>query len=274
MVFGMNLGIQLYSVREDMERDFEGTLKKVKEMGFDGVEFAGLFNRDPADIKTMLDAIGLTGISAHVPLDVLLADPKKVVGDYQTVGCRYIAVPWLEESRRPGHEGYEQTLADIHRVGEACKEQGITLLYHNHDFEFAKEGDDYALDLMYEAIPADLLQTELDTCWVNVAGEDPVMYIRKYAGRAPVVHLKDFVMPGRKPTQLYELIGVATDEPQEESDVFDFRPNGYGVQNFPAILEAAADAGTQWVIVEQDRPSMGKSPMECTQMSIDYLMTL
>lgn len=99
----------------------------------------------------------------------------------------------------------------------------MTLLYHNHDFEFTKVDGAYALDRMYADIPAALLQTELDTCWVNVAGESPVAYLNKYAGRAPVVHLKDFVMPGKKPAHMYELIGVDDDGAPGEDEVFEFR---------------------------------------------------
>ena len=123
---------------------------------------------------------------------------------------------------------------------------------------------------MYREIPA--LQTELDTCWVKVAGEDPVAYIRKYRGRAPLVHLKDFA--GQKTEHMYQLIGVDDDQKQEAVSAFEFRPVGSGVQDFPAILAAAEEAGSSWVIVEQDMPSMGLSPIECARKSIEYLRTL
>lgn len=150
----------------------------------------------------------------------------------------------------------------------------MTLLYHNHDFEFTKVDGAYALDRMYADIPAALLQTELDTCWVNVAGESPVAYLNKYAGRAPVVHLKDFVMPGKKPAHMYELIGVDDDGAPGEDEVFEFRPVGYGAQDFPAIIAAAAAAGAKWVVVEQDQPSLGKTSLECAALSIAYVNSL
>lgn len=269
------IALQVFSVRDELAADFEGTLQQVKAQGYDGVEFAGLYGRDPAAVRDMLARIGLTALSAHVPIDELLSDIPKVIGGYRTIGCRYIAIPWLDEKRRPGQEGWDRTLSDILRIAEEAKRQGMTLLYHNHDFEFTRvDGGDYALDRMYADIPADLLQTELDTCWVNVAGENPAAYVRKYAGRAPVVHLKDFVMPGKKPAHLYELIGVETKETSDDAGAFEFRPNGYGAQDFPEILRAAEEAGAEWVVVEQDAPSMGKSPLECAKMSIDYLRSL
>ena len=163
MIQNMPIALQLFSVRDELAADFRGTLQKVKDLGYEGVEFAGLHGRDPQEIRAMLDDIGLKGMSAHVPLDELLADIDKVVEDYKTLGCRYIAVPWLDEARRPGQPGYPQVLADIRAIGEACAAKGMTLLYHNHDFEFTKVDGAYALDRMYADIPAALLQTELDT---------------------------------------------------------------------------------------------------------------
>lgn len=274
MVQNLLVALQLYTVREDMEKDFYGTLCKVKELGYDGVEFAGLYGHAPAEVREMLEKVGLTAISAHVPIDELLTDIPKVVGNYKEVGCRYIAIPWLDEDRRPGHPGYADTLKQIQMIADEAEKQGITLLYHNHDFEFVKvDGGEYALDVMYQNIPA--LQTELDTCWVNIGGEVPAEYVRKYAGRAPVVHLKDFFLAGKKPEKLYGLIGLDEEETEaKEEGSFEFRPVGYGMQNFPEILKACHDAKATWVVVEQDEPSMGKTRMECAEMGIRYLDTL
>ena len=269
------IALQLYSVRDDMKKDFKGTLTKVKEMGYQGVEFAGLFGHSPAEVKAMLDEIGLTPVSAHVAIDEILADIPKVISDYRAVGCRFIAIPWMAEERRPGNPLYQQTIEDIKDIGEEANKQGLTLLYHNHDFEFKKLNGEYLLDILYKDIPEDLLKTQIDTCWANVGGEDPAEYLRKYKGRSPLVHLKDFVMPGKKPAKLYELIGVESEQTEDEQDKkFELRPVGYGVQDIPEILKASAEAGTEWVIIEQDHPSMNKTPMECVKMSIDFLKSL
>ena len=268
------IALQLYSVRDDMAADFEGTLKKVKAMGYEGVEFAGLYDHGAAQIRELLQEMNLIPISAHVPYAEMLGDPEKVLGEYSAIGCKYVAVPYLENQYRPGTSGFTGVIDAIKILGKAVNEKGMTLLYHNHDFEFVKVDGEYGLDVLYSSVPADLLQTELDTCWVNVAGESPAAYIEKYAGRAPVVHLKDFVMPGRKPAKLYALIGIDDGGQQDSGNAFEFRPVGYGVQNMPVILEAAGKAGTEWVVVEQDNPSMGKSPLECAEMSINYLRTL
>jgi len=273
MVKGMKIALQLYSVRDYTEKDFRSTLEKEKAMGYDGVEFAGLYGQSPSDMRQMLSEIGLEPISAHVPITELVKDPAGVIAAYKEIGCPYIAIPWLDEASRPGNDNWEKTKADIANIAKECEKQGITLLYHNHDFEFVKDKDtgEYALDQLYREIPA--LETEIDACWVKVAGEDPSAYIRKYKGRAPVVHIKDYMLEGEKPEHLYELIGV-DESGEKQGGKFEFRPVGHGVQDVPSLIDAAVYSGAKWVVAEQDFPSMGKTQLECAQMSIDCLSAI
>jgi len=268
------IALQLYSVREDLEKDFEGTLRKVKALGYEGVEFAGLYGYKPEATRKLMKEIGLTPVSAHVPFVDLMADPQAMVNDYAEIGCKYIVIPYLTPEYRPNAEKFAEVIEGAKVLGKAARDRGLTLLYHNHDFEFEKINGEYALDILYRSVPADLLQTEIDTCWVNVAGEDPAAYLQKYAGRSPVVHLKDFVMPGKRPGKLYELIGIQDDQKAAEDEAFDFRPLGLGAQDFPKILQACKAVQAQWVVVEQDRPSMGKTALECAQISIQYLASI
>ena len=268
------IGLQLYSVRGDMEQDFKGTLQKVKDMGYDGVEFAGLFGNAPEQVKAWCEEIGLNPISAHVPLADMFADVDKVIADYKALGCEYIVVPYVTEERRPGGELFLQMVEEIRSIGQKCKDAGLTLLYHNHDFEFKTlESGEYGLDYLYANVPADLLQTELDECWVKYSGVDPVEYLKKYTGRAPVVHLKDYYKEGEMEGDPYALIGLNEGE-EKKSAAFEFRPLGCGVQDIPAIIKAAVKAESKWLIVEQDQPSLDKSPMECVAMSMEYIKKL
>lgn len=269
------VAVQLYSVRDEMEKDFYGTIKLMKEIGYDGVEFAGLFGQNPEEIKTFCDEIGIVPISAHVPYYDMLENPEAVLSDYAKIGCKYVAVPYLTEECRPGTDGFAATVEGIRKIGEAAKALGIQLLYHNHDFEFVKIGEEYALDVLYSTIPEDLLKTEIDTCWVNVAGVNPAEYIEKYSGRAPVVHLKDFKKSGDKLGKLYDLIGIDDEaQAEEEEDTFSFMPVGHGIQDMPEILAACEDAGAQWVVVEQDSPAKGNTPVNSVTLSREYLKTL
>ena len=268
------IAVQLYSVRDDAHADFRKTLEQVKAMGYDGVEFAGRlaeYGFTPEEIRDMCKEIGLVPISAHVPYAAMAADPEGVLADYVTVGCKFVGVPASPPDERPGAENFYASFKKIENIGRVAKSLGLQLLYHNHDFEFTKIDGEYGLDILYSNISAEYLQTELDVCWVTVGGEDPVKYIKKYTDRAPIVHLKDFW--GEKSDNMYEIIGEEGKAPERPKN-FEFRPNGKGVVNFPPILEAAREAGTAWVVVEQDQPSMGLTPMESIKTSIDYLKTI
>lgn len=261
---------QVYSAREDAARDLDSVLGSLKAMGYDGVEFAGFYGYTAKQVKEMLDKHGLVAISSHVPFVQIEADMFGVIADHQTIGCKHIAVPYLDDQTRPGAPGFAHAIAVMHKFGRLLKEAGMTLLYHNHDFEFVKMCGIYGLDFLYQAVPADVLKTELDVCWVKYAGEDPAAYIRKYAGRCPVVHLKDFV--GRKSedgSNPYALIGLDENE-KKDTQAFEFRPFGYGCQDVEAVVTAGVESGAEWFVVEQDL-SIGRTPLEAAEMSIGTL---
>ena len=269
------VGLQLYSVRDFMAQDMEGTLKAVSEMGYDAVEFAGLFDHAPEDIRDLCAKYHLDPVSAHVPYKAMIADPEGVMSQYKTIGCRYVVVPHIGKEYYIGQPQFPEFVEGVRYLGAVANRLGLRLAYHNHDFEFNnKENGEYMLDALYRLIPESLLLTQLDTCWVNVGGEDPAAYVRKYSGRCPTVHLKDFV--GQKSENMYALIGVNDDAEKKAAanQEFCLMPVGYGVQNFPEILKAAHEAGAQWIIVEQDKPSMGKNSLECAKLSIEYLNTI
>ena len=183
------VGLQLYTVRSEMEKDVAATLKAVKAAGYDYVEPAGLFGLTGEQFRALLDETGLKAICAHVALAEMLADTDKCLDTYKTIGCEYIAVPYLAEGQRPGDEGFDEVLKSIDKIGAACAAKGLVLVYHNHDFEFKKMPDGrYGLDYMYETISPEHLQTELDTCWVNAGVYEKlgiaVFYICAVSGRA------------------------------------------------------------------------------------------
>lgn len=265
-------GLQLYSVRDELATDFEGTMRFVAECGYEGVEFAGLYGKSAKEIKALTDELHLIPISAHVALAEFLADMEGSLKTYKEIGCKYLVIPYLPEEYRPEAGNFAETLKIMEYIGEKVTEAGFTLLYHNHDFEFTKIDGEYYLDTIYRKISPALLKTELDTCWVNVGGEDPAAYVRKYSGRAPVVHLKDFFMRGRQKEGLYELIGIDK-KVEDKGENFGFRPVGHGMQNVPELLAASVDAGAEWVIVEQDRPAAGDNALDSVKASADYLKT-
>ena len=265
------VALQLYSVRDDVAKDFTGTLKKVKEMGYDSVELAGFAGKEVSELKKILEDAGLKAISGHVPFDAFVNDRDKVFSEYGSLGCKYLAIPWLDTKIAPGGENFKSIIPKIRQIGEDAKAAGITLLYHNHDFEFRKTDGEYGLDILYDSIPAEFLATQIDTCWAKVAGLDPAEYVRKYKGRAPVVHLKDFIMEKDVSGNLYELID--NDDSGGDKKGFEFRPLGQGMQDMPKILDACTYAEAEWVVVEQDE-SVTCPPMEAARLSREYLKSL
>ncbi len=263
------IAVQLYSVRDAMQEDFYGTLKQVKSFGYDGVEFAGLFGNAPEDVKKMCDELELIPISAHVPVADLMADMEGTIEAYRTIGCKYVVIPYLTEDMRPGQEGFASLLDFMKILGKALADRGMVLQYHNHDFEFVKLDGEYALDILYKEVGPELLQTQLDTCWINVGGENPTEYVRKYAGRTPTIHLKDFV--GQKSDNMYQLIGIDDNEKQEAAQKFEFRALGRGKQDFPSIVKAGIEGGADWFIVEQDMATEGFTPLQSIEISAKYL---
>lgn len=273
------IGLQLYSIRDDMEKDMDAALKQVKEMGYDYVEFAGYFGKSADEVRALLDKYDLTCISVHQSYDVFLDNEKESIAYLNTIGAKYSAVPWMDVKKHKSGGDFENTVAEFKQVGTALKNAGIQLLYHNHDFEFERFEDKFLLDWLYESVPSDLLKTEIDTCWVRYAGYDPAEYIRKYTGRSPIVHLKDFVCKNFNMGAVYALIDENGEEgeqakPESREDAgFQFRPVGHGIQDIPSILKAAEDAGADYLIVEQDQ-SEDRPAMESAKMSRDYLKEL
>ncbi len=267
------VALQLYSVRDYMEKDMDATLKAVADMGYKYVEFAGFFDKSAEEVRAMLDKYGLTAASVHQSYMPILENPEYWVNYLKTIGVKYCVMPWMGAEKHKGSDKFEETVEEFKKVGKLLSDNGITFLYHNHEFEFEMVDGKYKLDWLYESVPAEYLQTQIDTCWVRYAGEDPVAYLRKYAGRAPVVHLKDFTCKAFNSGAAYALIdndGKDSKKPTREDNGFCFQPLGMGLQDFKSILEAAEDAGAEYVVVEQDE-SIGRTSLEAVEISRKYL---
>lgn len=262
------IGYQLYSARDEAEKNLSGVLKTIKSQGYEGVEFAGFYGHSAQEVHDLLLLHKLSAASSHVSLDLLREDPFGVISFHQKIGCDYIAIPYLSAEDRPGGPGFAKVISFIYYFGDLCRKAGIQLLYHNHDFEFEPFNGGYGLDFLYAAIPSEILQTEIDTCWVKYAGLDPADYLIKYKGRSPVVHIKDFV--GFKGEQSpYQLIGLQHN-PDADISEFSYRPLGYGIQNMPDLIRSAIEAGALWLIIEQDE-SPDRPPLEASAMSFQTL---
>ena len=240
------IGVQLYTVRSLMENDVAGTLEQVAAVGYDEVEFAGYFGHSAAEIREMLDQVGLVAPAAHVGIDRLRDDLSAVLDEAQTVGHQYIVCPWLAEDQR-SIEQYKEHAAFFNEVGAACKEAGIQFAYHNHDFEFFVTDGVAPYDLLLDETEADLVQMELDLYWITQAGHDPMAYFERNPGRYPLSHVKDMA-DGET------MVSV-----------------GHGAINFGDIFVQSERAGLAHYFVEHDHPD---DPMVSITASYNHLRQL
>jgi sugar phosphate isomerase/epimerase len=191
---GNRIGVQLYSVRDRMEKDFTGTLEGVAKIGFKEVEFAGYYNQSPEQVRSLLDRLGLRAPSSHIPLADISKDIPGQVKAAKTIGLEYITVPALFQPLmgKVTPDFWPKTAAEFNRVGKALKAEGLGFAYHNHSFEFEKLPDGrtgYDV-LLAETDPA-FVNFELDLLWATVAGQDPVAMFQKNPGRFVMWHVKD-----------------------------------------------------------------------------------
>jgi len=226
----LKIGLQLYTVRDLLARDFVGTLTEIADVGYTCVELADHGNLPAGRLKQVLDDVGLTPISDHCPIERLESDIRRAIDDALILGVKYLACPYLPAEYRKDEAGWRRCAELLDEAGRQCNSGGLQLCYHNHSFEFVRIDDRYALDLLYSQTDPDHLQAELDIYWVQHGGADPVAYLNKLAGRCPLVHLKDMA---------------------DNADR-SFAAVGEGILDFPAIIAAAEDAGSVWGIVEQD----------------------
>ncbi len=223
------VALQLYSIRNELDKNFEFSLRAVAEMGYTGVEFAGNYGGLTApELKKLLDELKLTVVGAHLSLDALENDFDAQAEFMETIGCSHMVCPWapLEDEASAIDLGKR-----FEKIAEKCAMRGFKFSYHNHAHEFKKsESGEYLFDIMM-ANCSELVMAELDVYWVAKGGADPIEYIRKYAGREELLHLKQMGL-----------------ENGEQVDVlFD-----KGILDIAAYAEAARLAGVTDFIVEEE----------------------
>ena len=269
----INVGLQLYSVKNALSEDFYGTLKAVRDMGYEYVEFAGYHGKTAEEIKAILDELGLKCVSVHQSIDFYDADPEAAVKFLKTFGVKYNVIPWYPIEKLYGSSEWADTVARFNKIAVLLKDNGMKLGYHNHDWEFTVVDGKYIEEHILENVPDELIEPELDTCWVKYAGVSPVEMINKYKGRVTLVHLKDFTCKQLAAGPAYALIGTdgAEIKSKRADNGFEFRPVGDGMQDFAPIIEACRACGTELVVVEQDAPSMGLTELESVKRSREYL---
>lgn len=242
------IGVQLYTVRGEMEKDFEGTLARVAAIGYNDVEFAGYFGHTPADVRAILDRHGLAAPAVHV--GAIAPDALATALDAaHVIGHRYLVVPWIPAERRQTLDGWKRVAADFNRAAAAAQAAGVQFAYHNHDFEFTPVEGRVPYDVLLAETDAKLVQLEIDLYWITKAGHDPLAYFARWPGRVPLVHVKDSAGPPD-----HRMVDV-----------------GAGKIDFRTIFARGAQAGLRHAVVEHDEPP---DPFASIKASYDYLKRL
>jgi sugar phosphate isomerase/epimerase len=255
------LGMQLYTVRDAMAKDFDGTLEKVAGLGYKEVEFAGYFNKSPQEVKAALAKHGLTSPSTHIGYDLLTDKFPQVIEDSRTIGHAFIVNPWIDDTIRNQPGAWKRAAETFNRAGEMAKKAGLQFAYHNHHFEFVPVEGKAPLDLILETCDPALVKIELDLCWAAAAGQDPVAWFRRYPGRFPMVHVKGLK---RIPPDAAKW----TTAPNIKELLPDVSDVGPGPIDWARIFSHAKEAGIQHYFVEHDQPP---SPFDSLAASAKYL---
>jgi sugar phosphate isomerase/epimerase len=257
--YGLPIGIQLYTVRDQLAKDVPGTLKQVAAIGYKEVEIDGFYGRTPAELRALLKSFGLVAPSGHYALKQVKSDWQKHIEDAKTMGLKYMVNAFLQPEERKSFDDYKQVVEAFNKAGEQTQKAGIQFCYHNHNFEFQKYGSTTAYDFMLKNLDPKLVKMEMDCFWLVHAGQDPVAYFEKYPGRFPLLHIKDLA-PGHAPTQTLDgKVGL-------------FIEVGRGTIDWKRIFKAAPKGGLKHYFVEQDLCE--RPPIESARISYEYLKNL
>lgn len=256
------IGVQLYTARDLMKTDFDGTLAKVASIGYKEVEFAGYFNHTPQQVRAALDKNGITSPACHVDYASLAPDKwQEQIASAKVIGQDYIVNPWIPEELRKNEDDWKRAADTFNRAGEASEKEGVQFAYHNHWFEFLPVNGKLPYDMLLEQCDPNLVKMEMDLCWITVAGGDPIKYFNRYPGRFPLVHVKD----------VKKLPKITTGGPQNFGDTVDLTEVGSGIINWKRIFAQSEKAGIKHYIVEHDHPA---DAFQSITVSYQYLKNL
>ena len=251
------VGLQLYSLRDQFQKDVPGTLARVKDFGFRIVELAGTYNLTPAQFKQTLDRDGLTAVAGHFPFERIRDDIEAVAADAKTLGLKYVGCAWIPHDGPFTEKDCRNAAAVFNRAGEALSKHGMKFYYHNHGYEFQPLGKGTLLDLLMNETNPRFVSFQMDLLWTLHPGQNPAALLEKYGKRWELLHLKDLKK------------GVKGDL-SGHTDVSNDVALGTGQMDFPAILKAAKKVGVKYYFIEDESPSV----IEQLPQSLRFLETV
>lgn len=236
------IALQAYSLRDDAAKDFSRTLRAIREIGYDAVEFAGYYGMSSSELRSLLDDLGLQAVGSHVGYDQLRDDLDRVIDYNLEIGAKYLMCPGYRAEDRIGWVEFAGFLCS---VADKCRSAGLVVGYHNHAHELSKLDGQYILDIIFGAVEGQKVVSEMDLGWVLHAGVDPLQYLRKYAGRCPLVHVKDF------------------DADNAQTEV------GTGMLDLEGVVRTCHEVGVEWMIIETEEYRM--KPIDSVRVGYENL---
>jgi sugar phosphate isomerase/epimerase len=236
------IGLQLYTVRDALTKDFDGVIRRLAAMGYAGVEPANFFGKSLQDAVKLFKSLGLAVPAAHIKLPT----DSQAIDTALTLGCKYIVIPWISPDEFKSVDKIKALCAQLNEASAAAQKNGLKLAYHNHDFEFVPLDGKLPHEIMQENLDPGV-GFELDTYWIKTAGQDPAKVTRELGKRAPLLHIKDGPAVKGQPM-------VAA---------------GEGKIDIPAVVKAG-DGSAEWLIVELDE--CATDMMQAVEKSYQYLV--
>jgi sugar phosphate isomerase/epimerase len=243
------IGLQLYTLRAEMRKSVDATFERVAAIGYKEVEFAGYFNRDPAELRAKLDALGLTAPACHLGLPAVEAAFDATAAAAKTIGHRWLIVASVPGRDLANVASIKSLAVRFNEIGKRARDAGLRFGYHNHNVEFKSVEGVVPYDILVSETDAALVDFEMDIYWITQAGHDPLAYFAKYPGRFKLVHVKDSAGP---PSHAMRDVGA-------------------GSINWKAIFAKREQAGIGHYIVEHDDPA---DPYASITASYNYLHAL
>ena len=242
------IGVQLYTVRKELEKDFDGTLRRIAEIGFQEVEFASLFGRNPQDVRRLVEKLGMKAVGSHINWKTFKENPESAIEETKALGAKYMILAWFPPEERKTLDQWKEWANRLNQVGRTAKAKGIRLLYHNHDFEFQKIDGVEPFQLLLDTVDRRYVSFEIDLYWLTLGGRTPESVFTEYRRGFPLSHVKDM-----------------SKTEQAMVDV------GDGRIDFAGIFAQEKVSGMKHFIVEHDNP---KDPFETLKRSFNYLRAL
>lgn len=258
--------------RERCPRELPTIMEKLAAIGFDAIELYGMYGFSSADISNFCRDTGLSILCDHVRYEEFSSETERVVESRKAIGAPYLTVDQLPVATFTDPDKRKAVLDEVGRIAGVCRDYGIQLLYHNHGYDLTGKIDNMpVLDIILNTVDPELMKFQPDLGWLALGGGDPLHYLRQHKERCPVIHLKDYYADEPVLMESAFILGSKRGGPEHHN--FEFRPSGYGIMNYPALIPAVLACKPEWITVDHDL-SYERNTFVDMEMSLKYMIQL